>query len=494
MSYLNKHRSFRLNLEVLVIYILFFGVSLFTGIPSVGAAGGEKPTDSLLLQNQWKGDFDGMVKRNEIRVLIVPSKTFYFIDKGKQRGLTYEALKEFEKFVNKKIGKKGALQLKVVFIPVSRADLLTKLVDGYGDLAASNLTITPERLKKVDFSNPFAKGVKELIVNGANEKQLKSYDDLSGREVYVRKSSSYYESLQSINRLFKKTGRRPVKLVEVDEFLEDEDLLEMVNAGIISTIIVDSHKANFWEKIFKNIKAQQKAYIRSDGEIAWAFRKGSPKLQHIVNEFAKKNKQGTLMGNMLIKRYLQNTKYLKNSVSKEEMKKFEEMVALFKKYADQYNFDYLMLGAQAYQESGLDQKKKSHAGAIGVMQLLQSTAKDPNVNIPDIHLLENNIHAGTKYMRFITDRYFSVEPMDQLNKMLFSFAAYNAGPANVNKIRKKTKEMGLNPNVWFKNAEVAAAKIIGRETVQYVGNIYKYYIAYKMVADQVNEKEKALKQ
>jgi membrane-bound lytic murein transglycosylase MltF len=170
------------------------------------------------------------------------------------------------------------------------------------------------------------------------------------------------------------------------------------------------------------------------------------------------------------------------------------MVEFFKHYAEQYDFDYLIMAAQAYQESGLDQSKKSHAGAIGVMQLLPSTAADRNVNISEIQKLENNIHAGTKYMRFIINRYFKDEPMDDVNKMLFAFAAYNAGPAKVIKLRKKTAAMGLNPNLWFHNVEVAAAKVIGRETVQYVSNIYKYYLAYRMVTEQIARKQKLMKE
>jgi membrane-bound lytic murein transglycosylase MltF len=176
------------------------------------------------------------------------------------------------------------------------------------------------------------------------------------------------------------------------------------------------------------------------------------------------------------------------------LEKFEAMTQLFKKYADQYDFDYLMVSAQAYQESGLDHSKKSSAGAIGVMQLLPTTAADPNVNIREIEKLENNIHAGTKYLRFIINQYYKDEPMDSDNKMLFAFASYNAGPAKVNRLRKKTTAMGLNPNVWFHNVEIAAAKVIGRETVQYVSNIYKYYIAYRLVTKQRERKQKLMKE
>jgi membrane-bound lytic murein transglycosylase MltF len=122
------------------------------------------------------------------------------------------------------------------------------------------------------------------------------------------------------------------------------------------------------------------------------------------------------------------------------------------------------------------------------MQLLPSTATDPNVGIPDIHEVESNIHAGTKYLRFIRDRYFSDPEMDDANQAFFSFAAYNAGPARVAQLRAKAEEAGLDPNQWFGNVEVIAAQVIGRETVQYVSNIAKYYLAYSAIVPMIDQK------
>ncbi len=190
------------------------------------------------------------------------------------------------------------------------------------------------------------------------------------------------------------------------------------------------------------------------------------------------------MGNILFKRYLKSTKWVRNSLSDKEFQRFKKAVQFFKKYAEMYDFDWLVVAAMAYQESRIDQSKRSPAGAIGVMQLLPSTAADPNVGIQNIEKIENNIHAGVKYLRFMIDRYYAKEQMDRLNKLLFAFASYNAGPAKVAKFRKEAGEMGLNPNVWFRNVEIVAAKRIGRETVQYVSNIYKYYVAYRLIVDK----------
>jgi membrane-bound lytic murein transglycosylase MltF len=476
--------------RIVIKILILTGISLLI-LPGISIAGKKKPQQGIpLLHKKMLGDFDEMVQHRRIRALVTYSKTFYFLDRGRQYGLSYESLKSFEKFVNKKL-KTKTLKFHVVFIPVSRDELIPSLLNGLGDIAVANLTITTQRQKQVDFSNPFLTGVKELIVTGPSAPPIKSIDDLAGKKIYVRQSSSYYESLIRLNASFKKARKSRMKLVLANETLEDEDLLEMVNAGLIPMIVMDSHKAQFWKQIFNNITIHQDIAVRDGAEIAWAFRKNSPKLKAVVNEFVKGHKEGTMLGNILFKRYLQNTKYVKNALSEKELKKYQSMVQLFKKYAGEYGFNYLMIGALAYQESGFDQSKRSPSGAVGVMQMLPTTAKDPNINIPDIEKLGNNIHAGTKYLRFIIDRYYKDEPMDDVNKMLFAFASYNAGPAKINKLRKKASTMGLDPNVWLNNVEVAAAKSIGRETVQYVSNIYKYFIAYQMIRMQAEKKQKS---
>jgi membrane-bound lytic murein transglycosylase MltF len=423
--------------------------------------------------------FQQMLDARVIRVLVVRNKTNYFFDGAQQRGVTYDMLKLFETDLNQKL-KRGHLQIHVVFIPVRRDQLIPALLDGRGDIAAANLTITRERQELVDFSIPFYKNVRELIITPGGSESMSSINELSGKEVYVRDSSSYHDSLLKANGTLESRGMRPIKIVLADEKLEDEDLLEMVNARLIPAIVVDSHKAHFWAQIFDNIVIHEELALRHGGSIAAAFRKNSPELETVLNDFMKKNRKGTLMGNIMFKRYLQNTEHVSNALDTSEMEKFNATVALFQTYAKTYDFDWLMLIAQAYQESRLDQSTRSSAGALGVMQLLPTTAADKSVGIADISTLENNIHAGAKYMRWLRDNYFSDPDMTSKEQTLFSFAAYNAGPGKVRRLRKEATEMGLDPNVWFDNVEVVAAKRIGRETVQYVSNIYKYWIAYRL--------------
>jgi len=438
----------------------------------------------------WVGDLDALTERRVVRMLVIYSKTSYFIDGAQPRGATYDMGVELEKWLNRG-NKDRARPIRVVFIPTSRARLLTDLTEGRGDIAAAGLSITPERAAVVSFAAPFTDDVSEIVVTSADAPVPATVDDLSGRSVYVRRSSSYYTTLESLNAKLKAQGKPPVKLVLADENLEDEDILEMMNAGLIDATVVDSYLATFWQQIFTNLRPHPELVLRSGSHIAWAMRKDSPQLKATLDAFVDKNKVGTAIGNMILRRYLQNTKWARNATSASEMKRFDELSRYFKKYATQYKFEWLLLVAQGYQESGLDQAIRSPVGAVGVMQVMPTTAKDRNVNIDDIHLVEPNIHAGAKYMRFLVDQYFDEPGIDNVNRHLFAFAAYNGGPNRIARLRREAAAKGLDPDKWFNNVELLAAEQIGRETVQYVSNIYKYYIAYRLVLDRAQERNAA---
>jgi membrane-bound lytic murein transglycosylase MltF len=354
------------------------------------------------------------------------------------------------------------------------------------------LEITPERSKEVDFSDPLVTGVKEIAVTGPHSPALNSIGDLSGQEVFVPKSSSYYERLVALNVRFKSQGKAEVKLRLAPENLEDEDLLEMLNAGLVPIVITKAYLPKLWASIYTKIHANPDVVLDDSGQIAWAMRKDSPKLKEAVDQFVKTHKQGTTFGNGVIGRYAASPKMLKNATSPAEWKNFQETVAMFQKYSSQYNVDYLLMMAEGFQESTLNQDAKSSVGAVGIMQLMPGTGEQMKVG--DIHQKEANIHAGVKYIRFMVDKYFANEPMDDTNKLLFAFASYNAGPGRIHSLRAEAAKEGLDPNVWIGNVEMVAAAKIGMETVRYVANIYKYYIAYKLVAEQQAERQKQMQQ
>ncbi len=448
-----------------------------TGVESNQAeAGGSQEKASLsgfiATTEVFNGDFDGMAERRVIRLLTTFSRTSYFLDAGRPRGTTAEAAKMLEDFVNERLGT-GRQRVYVVVYPVRRDEIIPALLAGHADIASANLTITEKRLESVAFGDPFLTGVKEVVVTGPKAPSLESLEDLAGREIWVRPSSSFHESLSALSDRFVREGKQAIDIRAADELLETEDLLQMVSSGMLPMTVADSHLADFWGSVLEDLEVRSDLAISEDREIAWAFRKNSPELEEVVNDFVAKHKKGTLLGNILIRRYFRDNEWVRDP--RTEIDRFELHRPSFEKYALQYELDWLLTAAQGYQESHLDQSKRSHAGAVGVMQIKPSTAADPNVGIEDISTAEANIHAGIKYLRFLHERYFSQGAMTRLNQGLFSLAAYNAGPARLRRIRKEASEKGLDPNVWFRNVEQLAPG----ETRQYVSNVYKYYITYR---------------
>ena len=450
--------------------------------PSVGDI---LPEPMATLWQPWHGDLDGLIERRVIRVLVPFGGYQYYYVRGRPRGAIVEMLQKMEKHLNKEL-KRRHIKVYVAPIPVSRDQLIPFLLDGHGDMIAADLTITAERSKQLKFSRPLLKGINEVVITGPSSPPLKRLSDLSGQEVTVRASSSYFEHLQFLNERLMQDGQEPVLVREADELLEAEDLLEMVNAGLIGMTVLDDYKARFWKTVFPDIVVREDLSINDDGVIAWAVNPRSKELASYVERFLRKNGRGTLVGNDTYNRYLADASRVRCSMSPSRLGEQTELVRWFQKYGNEYGYDWLKLAAQGYQESHLKQSRRSHVGAVGVMQIKPSTAADPNVGISDIDILQNNIHAGAKYMRFLSDRYFTGS-IDDTNRWLFSLAAYNAGPARVAKLRKEAGENGLDRDLWFGNVEIIAGRRIGRETVSYVSSIYKYYVGYKLTDARIKE-------
>jgi len=357
------------------------------------------------------------------------------------------------------------------------------LKDGRGDLVATLMTVTEQGAKLVDFSDPLYDKAKGIIVSGPGAPPLSRLEDLAGKEVYYYKNTVPYERLTQLSEKFTKEGKEPIKLRASDENLLDDDLMEMVNAGLVPMTVAEDKIAQFWAKLFPDLKLHEDIVL-GEGSLAWAMPKNTPQLKAVVNEFVKDHRIGTAFGNTVARKYLRDIKWVKNAAAGDDLARFQQLVKFFKEYGDKYNLPYLLLAAQGYQESRLDQNVKSGAGAVGVMQIKPSTAAGNPIGIPDVQLTDRNIEAGTKYLRYMVNQYYKNEPMDRVTKGLFGLASYNAGPARIQKLRKQAAAEGYDPNRWFNNVEIIASKEIGRETVTYVSNIYKYYLAYTMITER----------
>jgi membrane-bound lytic murein transglycosylase MltF len=271
-----------------------------------------------------------------------------------------------------------------------------------------------------------------------------------------------------------------VTIVLVPDALEDEDMLEMVDVGMLQAVVVDDWKARMWAQALPRLKLNEQAVLRGAGRIGWALRKSSPRLGAEVLAYMKTQiTKGVFASRM--DWYMRRVKRLRNSTESAARTRFEKLQALFERFGQRYHFDPLMLAAQGYQESRLNQDARSPVGAIGIMQVMPATGE--KLKVGDIRLTEPNIHAGAKYMDQLMTNYFADAEFDETNRTLFAFASYNAGPGNIARMRNLAAKEGLDANQWFNYVEVITARKIGLETTTYVRNIYKYYVAYKLIEE-----------
>jgi membrane-bound lytic murein transglycosylase MltF len=428
-------------------------------------------------------DLDAMLKRRNIRAIVIMNPIGFFYDKGHPMGAMFEALREFESFVNKKY-KTGTMQVKVSFIPMRPDQVEAALQQGVGDVVAYGMVVTPEREQRFAFTVPIQTNVQQVVVSGKGFGDVANLDALGGKQLWLNPITVNYQHVQQLNERLKKEGKPLIDLKAADEHLLEDDLIQMVNAGLLPATVVSLSRAKLWSQVLPNVVPHPDLVIASGENLAWGVRKNNPQFKALLDEFIPSHAVGTSFGNTLARRYLQNTKFVKDNTSAQEMAKFNSTAELFKKYAGQYGFDYLMIVAQGYQESLLDQKKRNPSGAVGIMQVIPKNAAANPINVKNVSDAEGNIEAGVKMLRDIEDRYFNDPAIDPVDKTLMVFASYNAGPNRIARLRKEAASRGLDPNKWFNNVELMVAEDIGQETVTYVSNIYKYYVAYKLAVKQ----------
>jgi membrane-bound lytic murein transglycosylase MltF len=424
-------------------------------------------------------DLPGMLKRRNIRALVLINPIGFFYNNGQPMGVNYEALRAFETFVNQKY-KTRALKVQVTFIPVRPDQVEDALQQGIGDVIAYAVIVTPDRQQRVAFTVPLQEDVKLIVVTGPKSGTISGLEGLGGKQVYVNPLSVAYDNLQQVNQNLQKAGKTPIVIKAADKNLLDDDLVQMVNSGMLPATVTSAARAKLWAQVLPDLTPHYDLVIASGQQTAWAVRKNNPQLKQLLDEFIGPRAVGTSFGNTLLRRYLQNTQWVRDATSPDEMKKFQTLVAYFKKYGSEYGFDYLMIAAQGYQESMLEQNKRSPDGAVGIMQVIPKYAAAPPISVSNVSTAETNIEAGVKMLHQIEAQYFNDPKIDQLNKTLMAFASYNAGPNRIGRLRQQAQKQGLDPNVWFGNVELLVAQNIGQVTVTYVGNVYKYYVAYQL--------------
>lgn len=433
------------------------------------------------------GDLPAIGERQVLRVLVSYSRTNYYLDRGHARGIASDLGRAFGEQLARDFKIKPS-KLQVVFVPTTPERMLDMLQEGRGDIAIGSLPSVAGG--DIVMSEPFISNGQWVYVGNKQQSFVNRLEDLQNREVAVRRSSRAYQELLQFNDWLVALDLSPMQIQFVDEQLDDEDVLELVDAGVYAGTISLDYVAKLWARSFDNLRVAEKQPLKSDVPIGWAVRKDSPLLLAQSNRFIAGHRVGTNFGNQMLARYFGEQRNMRAHLLASEKVRYGSMVDLFKRYGEQYQLNWMLLLAQGFQESGLNQSARSSRGAVGVMQVLPSTAQASPINIRNVQKLESNIHAGAKYMAHLRRDYFNDPAIAEIEQHLFALAAYNAGPTRIQKLREQAAREGLDPNRWHNHVEVVVARKVGSETTTYVNNIYKYYISYRRLEDAVAVREK----
>jgi membrane-bound lytic murein transglycosylase MltF len=431
------------------------------------------------------GDLDRIVATRQIRMLVAHDRTHFYFDGGRQTGIVADAVQQFERWLNARLGRLRTQRIHAVVVPVPRSELIPALLDGRGDVIATPLAATAEHRAHVAFAIGGA-SVGLVLAQPRAVAEPPGVESLAGTEIHVRERSAGHAALLELNARLVAAGLPAIRVRLLDPNLDTDEALGMVDAGLIPATLAESYVARVWAPTLPNVRLVASLGFEPTAPLGWAVRPDSPQLLDTVGAFQQQHRIGTLWGNVKRREYFTGGERIRNPIGAAERRRLQQVGTLFRRYSESYSLDWLLVTAQAFQESGLDHSRRSRVGAIGIMQMMPTTARDPRIAIPDVEKLDRNIEAGTKYLRFVMDRYFADPSLTPLDRTLFALASYNAGPARVARLRAEARESGLDPNVWFGNVEIVAARRVGAETVDYVRNIYKYYLAYRLLADQAS--------
>lgn len=449
--------------------------------PAVVEAAAEEPPLVLRVTQPDSSDWPEIERRGLLRVLVPRDRTNFFFAGNRLRGMEYELVHEFERSLAREPGGVRP-QVDVAYVPVAFDRLIPALVEGLGDVAAGGLTITPEREQLVAFTEPYFTGVSQIVVASRDAAVPAGLEGLSGQLVVVGPGSSYIGSLERLNQQLAARGLAPARVESPGRGFATEDMLELVNSGAFPYTVADQHVAELWSGVLGGLRLCPELQLSSGDRIAWAVRRDNPELKRVLDAFLLENRKGTRTGNVLFQRYFKDTQWIEAPDLDLHSGSLGAILEPLQRFAAQYGFDWRLIAAQAYQESRLDPAARSRSGAIGLMQLLPSTAKD--MGFDDVTDPEDNLQAGIKYMAWLRDNYFSDPALPEAVRVDFALAAYNAGPGRVRRWRREAPELGIDADRWFGGVENLALEKVGFEPVRYVANINKYYVILVRLLDE----------
>jgi membrane-bound lytic murein transglycosylase F len=427
-----------------------------------------------------------IVKSGYLRVLTRNNDTSFFIYRGHRMGFDYE--------VGKKLAQSLGIRVDMI-ITQSWAEMVPALLKGEGDVIAAEVTVTDQRKKQVLFAEPWGH-TREVAVWKDGTTKLETAEDLSGKEVHVRKSSTYWGSLQALSAKLAAAGKPGITLTPVPEDWETDTVLQAVSKGEIAYTVADDLLANVHTAYWENLVVGPP--ITGERDLAWAVRPGDLKLKKAIDRTFRDLRRKPDF-NLLKNRYFEAQRSLK----KERKDKFYASETgtlspydpMVRKYAEQHQFDWRLVAAQIYQESHFDPGRKSWVGALGLFQIMPATAK--GLGIQDPTDPEQSIRGGLKYMKQLCDHYQDVA--DPIERYRFALAAYNSGFGHVDDARHLARAERKDPARWrevapylLKLSDRSYAQKArfgfcrGSEPVDYVRHIDERYTGYAQLVPLEN--------
>ncbi|WP_105101859.1 transporter substrate-binding domain-containing protein [Microbulbifer pacificus] len=419
------------------------------------------------------GDLDKIKERGYIRILTRNHPGTYYMWKGRIMGYEFELAEAFAKYQD--------LRLEIVVAP-SHADLLNMIRDGKADIAASLLSITERRDNAgMDFGRPYMQ--ERVVIVGRDDDKLDSLDDLAGRTIYVRHSSSHYDVAMELKKKVPE-----VKIELAPEELNIQQVIDRVADKEYDLAIADNVSLKL-EHAWRNNIVELIDLEQHDNIYAWMVRENNPELLKAINKFFDKRSTKKLR-KILYTKYFDAPKKTRPEINELNadgtISPFDKHV---KKYAEEFDFDWRLVVAQMFQESTFNPKAKSWVGARGLMQVMPDTGKQ--VGEKNLFDPETSVRAGMKYLEWL-HRKFEDKGISPENMMWFTLAAYNAGLGHVYDAQDLAEEKGWDRRVWFDNVENAMLLLSekkyyekarfgyarGREPYDYVRKIQARYRTY----------------
>ncbi|MCY1272119.1 Membrane-bound lytic murein transglycosylase F [compost metagenome] len=447
-------------------------------MPQPAAARLTSPPEGWEQQNIDSRDLATIRRDGVLRVLVNQSRNSFGEIHGEPIGIEYRRLRAFEQYLND--SSPGRKPLSIRFIPKAKDQLLAALQRGEGDLVAPGEVLLARDGTNVSASLAWQRQVPLVLIARQGNRRYARLEQLAGRSITLPAGSAAGEAIRKVNERLALKHLRPMTIEWLDPSLAVEDVLELVNAGIVDFSVVEQPIAERWAKVFGKLRVDRQLVFDDRESMTWFVRRDAPMLRASVNRFLKEYRAPADQ-DVAFQRLYRRAYKVRNPLQVADRKRLESLRPTLQRYAEENRLDWLALAAVAFKESSLNASARGAGGATGLMQITPAAARA--VGVGSVQQKDNNVQAASKYMAMLRRKFFASPRLKERDRLAFILAAYNLGPERVQGLRAEARRRGLDPNQWFFQVERVAAEQMGMGVVNYVSSVNKYYVAFQRQRD-----------